>query len=331
MQSNKKNIVLVIPRRSAFYLPVTQALGGLGYAVSHFDHRIPDITTQILGTIQNTLSKSSKLRTITNSWINQKLLHSVKTKKPDYVLVIKGENLYPETIAEINKLGIQTINWYPDNIGLWDSLIITAPLYTHYFSVCLFLTQKLNKMSRKTHYLPVAGWADEKLKRTEKVYDVVFAGHVTKKRIEYFKELFPFDFHLWGYPQWKQTALAAHYQGQLTFDEVTEVYRKSKIVLNVATGNEDDPISIANLRNFEATGVGTFVLSSHNKATVQLFKPNKEMVFFETKEEMLKKLRYYLSHERIREGIAHAGWQKTKKVHTYTSRMKELFLTVEKS
>lgn len=324
----EKKVVLALPGHSSFLIPVSNALKMLGFEVYHFDYLKPNMGIRILSTFSNFFSLNKiKQNTIINI-INQELIESVRKIKPNYLLVIKGESLTKETLIKINKTGVTTINWFPDNDMLWNLLIKTASYYSYYFSVCHYLTKKLNKYGIKTNYLPVATEADEQINNFPKKYNLVFAGHLTNKRIKYFSQILDLGFDLWGYQHWKHSSLSSYYRGYLSADQVKETYRRSKIVVNVTTGDSNYKINIANLRNFETTGVGTFVLSQYNQATAELFKENKEIVFFRNSRELRRKALYYLNHDTVRDRVSRTGWLKTKNEHNYINRFKSMFKIV---
>ncbi|KKP59999.1 MAG: hypothetical protein UR52_C0001G0079 [Candidatus Gottesmanbacteria bacterium GW2011_GWA1_34_13] len=324
----KNKILFVSPRNSSFFIPIKHALTKLGMDVFTFDYLKPDVMSRMLGIISNLLN-SKRFKILRNNRINHQLIKKIKILKPNYFFTVKGEVFYPKTIEQINSLGIITINWYPDNLVLWQNLIKTAKTYKYFFSVCTMLTTKLNQTGRKTYYLPVAGQADIKIIQTPKIYDIVFAGHRTQKRINYFSEICDLNFNLWGYPHWKHTIMAPYYRNYLPVNRMQNIFRQAKIVINVLTGEKGIPINTANLRNFEATGVGTFILSEYCPALAKLFIEDQEMVFFRNKKELRQKAIYYLKRDKERERIAKNGWLKTRKDHTYIMRFNEMFSIIK--
>ena len=56
-----------------------------------------------------------------------------------------------------------------------------------------------------------------------------------------------------------------------------------------------------------------------------LFQENKEAAYFHSKEDLLKKIRFYLDNPDIRNNIAEAGYQRLlKDGHEVTDRVKEI-------
>jgi spore maturation protein CgeB len=82
------------------------------------------------------------------------------------------------------------------------------------------------------------------------------------------------------------------------------------------------------MRLFEATGVGTCLITDWKKNLQQLFEPDKEIVVYESAEEMVEKTKWLLNHPREREEIASAGKERTMKDHTYARRAEQLNLYI---
>lgn len=88
--------------------------------------------------------------------------------------------------------------------------------------------------------------------------------------------------------------------------------------INVAENNAN------NMRLFEATGVGTMLITDHKDNIGELFEVGKEIVTYSKPEEAAELIRYYTKHTEKANAIALAGQQRTLQEHTYKNRMKEL-------
>jgi spore maturation protein CgeB len=104
-----------------------------------------------------------------------------------------------------------------------------------------------------------------------------------------------------------------------------DMYRalaRSRITLNrhinVAENNAN------NMRLYEATGVGSMLLTDRKDNLHKLFDIDREVVTYSSKEEAAEKVSYYLDHPDEAARIAKAGQDRTHKEHTYAQRMKEL-------
>lgn len=79
-----------------------------------------------------------------------------------------------------------------------------------------------------------------------------------------------------------------------------------------------------NYRTFETTGCGTFLLTNYTPGLEKLFDIGKEIVVYESIEDMDNKVKYYLDNPEERNKIANAGHERAKKDHTYFERAKKL-------
>lgn len=106
-----------------------------------------------------------------------------------------------------------------------------------------------------------------------------------------------------------------------------QILRKSKITLN----HHGDIAPYANnCRLYEATGVGTLLITDWKENLHEMFDPGKEVVAYRTPEECAELIQYYLEHDEEREVIARAGQERTLREHTYHQRMEELVDIVRK-
>lgn len=104
--------------------------------------------------------------------------------------------------------------------------------------------------------------------------------------------------------------------------EMFQHLRGARVVLN----NHIDisPASASNMRLFEATGVGTLLLTDWRKNLVELFEPETEVLTYRTAEECVEKVRYILEHEETRRAIAGAGQRRTLRDHTFDNRAAQI-------
>jgi len=84
-----------------------------------------------------------------------------------------------------------------------------------------------------------------------------------------------------------------------------------------------------NIRLFEATGVGTLLITDWKENLHEIFEPGKEVVAYRTPEECVELTQYYLEHEDERRATASAGQQRVLREHTYRHRMQQLVEMVE--
>ena len=79
-----------------------------------------------------------------------------------------------------------------------------------------------------------------------------------------------------------------------------------------------------NMRLYEATGVGSLLVTDAKQNLAELFEPGREVVAYCDADDLVEQARHYLAHEDERRAIAAAGQARTLRDHTYAVRMREL-------
>ena len=85
-----------------------------------------------------------------------------------------------------------------------------------------------------------------------------------------------------------------------------------------------------NMRLYEATGMGSLLLTDRKDNLRQLFEEDREIVTYESKDEALEKYNYLINNPEELANIAKAGQLRTLKDHTYENRIKELIQIINK-
>jgi spore maturation protein CgeB len=94
--------------------------------------------------------------------------------------------------------------------------------------------------------------------------------------------------------------------------------------INVAENNAN------NMRLYEATGVGSLLITDRKDNLGEIFEIGKEVVAYSSPEEAAELIRYYIKHPDEADLIAKAGQARTLKDHTYKTRMNELMPILER-
>lgn len=100
--------------------------------------------------------------------------------------------------------------------------------------------------------------------------------------------------------------------------DMFQVLRNSKITLNIHA--DSSFFYASNMRLFEATGVGTCLLTDWKVNLHELFEPDKEVVVYKSADECVEKVKWLLRYPKKLEEIAFAGQTRTMKDHTYAQR-----------
>jgi hypothetical protein len=131
-----------------------------------------------------------------------------------------------------------------------------------------------------------------------------------------------------------ESPIHRHHRGAAWGHRMYEVLHRSRMTLNlhaiIDVRGEVDTNVAANMRLFEATGVGTCLVTEWKPNLHEHFDPDREVISFRSDEECVEKLRYYLANDAERRAIAEAGHRRTMRDHVYEVRMGELKAAWEK-
>ena len=104
--------------------------------------------------------------------------------------------------------------------------------------------------------------------------------------------------------------------------EMFQTLHDSEITLNTHIDLARDNAS--NMRLFEATGVGTCLLTEHQSDLADLFEPDVEVATYRNPEEAAEKATYLREHEEARRSMAAAGQKRVLREHTFAHRSRQI-------
>lgn len=117
--------------------------------------------------------------------------------------------------------------------------------------------------------------------------------------------------------------------GVLSDTEMIQMYSRSKINLGFSScGNthaNEERILQVRLRDFEVPMSGGFYMVEYMEELEEFFELDKELVCYTGPEDLAGKIKYYLSHDREREAIRRAGYQRCLRDHTWHKRFESAF------
>nr|MCR5527097.1 glycosyltransferase [Lachnospiraceae bacterium] len=105
------------------------------------------------------------------------------------------------------------------------------------------------------------------------------------------------------------------------YQEMPIAFKCAKINLNVTLRSIERGIP---LRCIDVMGAGGFLLTNYQEDMLQFFEPGVDFVYYESRQDMLEKIDYYLQHEEERKAIAASGHEKIRNFHTYDARIPEI-------
>lgn len=261
-------------------------------------------------------------------------LLQVATRRPyDLIFVLKGETIFPSTIARIRQhyKGL-IVNWMGDEPTHFPNIRSAFPFYN-----CIFLTdqgwvQTVRQMGYRAEHLPYG--CDPEIHRRETLTkeewqrfksDICYVGR-RDEREEWLARLSMNRriLKIWGYG-WEETSLAAlrpYIAGSaLNEEEMVKAFNAARIVLNL---QPTQLITGVNYKTHEIAGSGAFQLTDFKPEVAEMYEPGKEIVVFYSPEEIPELVERYLQDDRERQRIADAAQKRAYADHTLERRVRRM-------
>ena len=175
----------------------------------------------------------------------------------------------------------------------------------------------------------------ERLGSVAKDVDASFVGGISRNHgksipvLEYLADNTPIQFFGYGAGTLdRNSPIVSRHRGEVWGLDMYRALARSRITLNrhvnVAENNAN------NMRLYEATGVGSLLITDRKDNLNELFEVGKEVLTYSSQEEAAELIRYYLVHSDEAETIAKAGQARTLQDHTYKRRIEELAPILER-
>jgi len=335
-----KKLLFVTTKHSVFEEPIKNTFLYFGFDVKMIDFRdsvilMPETIIHRLVSKLPGKIKSNLYQRAYNS-VDRKILKVAHEFKPDYIFVLKAKDISIATLDELRKIG-KTMNYYPETMDHWEVIKKISPHYDYFLNYDSFVVDLLNKNKLgSAHYIPFSAdlnKSDEWQADVEYKYSIAFVGSFLKGRyserekiLDKVKDL---GLHIWGNKAWLETSLKNYYRGRPSTEEMLKIYHDSKIVINVDL-MPGTPGTGVNLRPFEVTAAGSLLLNHDDRKDIyNLFADGREFASFKGPEDIREKTQYYLDHNEERLRIAKAGFERTKRDHTYLDSFKKIIEIIQ--
>lgn len=271
---------------------------------------------------------------------NSALVAAARRLCPDVMLVVMGFDVRPETLERIKQeTGAVLINYATDDPFNWRTgtreLRESISLYDVYACTKKRIIGDVIKAGARNvqyarfgynpsvHFVEDCGSAQE---RERFAADVAFVGEADADRAPILealvKALPKLNLALYG-GLWRMSpGLRRYCRGTVRGREFRLALHEAKIAVNlVRLQNRDDHV----MRTFEGPACGAFMLNQRTEEHLDLFAEDREAAYFESVEEMVEKVRYFLDKDAERLRIQRAGHRKLKASrHTYEDRLNQI-------
>lgn len=264
------------------------------------------------------------------NWIHEIVRTQIDTIKPDI--------LYLSDPITFEGAFVRSLSWKPALIVGWRAANIPEGTDWTGFDVMLSSLASLREVARllgakrAEHFHPgYPAWINGLITDQKAEYDVIFSGSWTsaqhEKRNAYLKHIataseingFSCAYYLTGELHSMPPAVARFNKGGKFGIAMHRALRSGKIVIDARgsleiknVGNTIDlaKSETANMRIFEVTGAGCFLLTEYHENLRDYFQLGVEIETFRNERELVDKINYYLAHPVERDAIARRGQER---------------------
>lgn len=273
--------------------------------------------------------------------LNGRIKTAVKKFRPDLVFIVKGVIVRPNTIKYLKKIGIKTVSWSNDDMYAWHNRSLWYSWSLQHYD--LVVTQKsyncnlneLPSLGAKVLFQdkaidPDINYPVKNCNAFNVVHDVIFIGTKEQDRLEHLLYLAEHGvvIHIYGWsvPEDNLHSNLIFHNTHLYGADYNAALGCSKISLNFLRKMNRD---LQTSRSIEIPAAGGFMLTERTFEHQRLFQEGEEAEFFGSKEELLKKINYYIKNDKKRIEIANSGYLRClKSKYTFTNRIQEIVNTL---
>jgi spore maturation protein CgeB len=260
--------------------------------------------------------------------INKDILKKCLEIKPDLVFIYRGTHVNPNTMKKIKeKVGCKVFGYNNDDpfsssypAYFWRHYKNGVKYYDHIFSYRYkniedYKAMGYEKVSLlRSYYLNDSNFYIEDLPTKQYKCDVVFIGHYEDDgRDDAIKLLIDnnIDVKLYG-TLWNNSKYFRFFEDNLgkimpLYEDYNLGLNSAKIALVFLSKKNNDTYT---RRCFEIPATKTMMVSEYTDDLNSVFEQGKEAEYFRDKEELLKKIQYYLCHKDELNTIGENGYQR---------------------
>ena len=252
-------------------------------------------------------NESYKQPTAVRKKVSESAVKAYLKFKPDVVVNFAAYMITPEALEQMKDC--VKLLWIFDSIKNLSKIYSTLPYYKQIYSFEETDIAVFKAMGYECKFLPLCAdnriyYVENNDEKNEKPVDVCFIGHMTKSRVNFFRELhrqmpkinlkiygvYVGKFNFIGKILRKVRREENYFMNKyLTPDEINNLYNQSKICINV---HHNQTKSGGNMRLYEALASGTFEIVDANPYIEREFRDC--VGIYHNNAEMVELIKYYL-------------------------------------
>jgi spore maturation protein CgeB len=251
------------------------------------------------------------------------LLKQLDTFKPQLVLTLT-QVLSESVLHEIKKRRIYTATWWgdpPANMqrqGLlssqWDFIFIKDPNAVQKFKRVGLNAELLHEAMNPDWHKPIAKQSNNKVVVAGSFYD--YRNYLVKILLDHDIEV---DLYGRRLASWVDERIRKLHHGKYIIREgKSKAFGEGLACLNSTNMREGNSM---NCRAFEIAGAGGLQLMEQREIISDCFEPEKEILVFDSVEELIERVNFAKNHVNEARLIREAGYKRALSEHTYEKRL----------
>lgn len=269
--------------------------------------------------------------------INKNLLN-YNLSNTDIIFIIKGNEIYPNTIKNIkeNHPHIKFISFSLDDMYAWHNRSLFYTFGLKYYDLVVttksYNVKELLSIGAKRVMFTYQAFSKDIHKPiydNNYNHDILFIGFPEKERINSILHLANngIKVNIYGYPTaWEKYTInhpnIINHKKSLEKTDYAKAISSSKITLCFLRKINRD---LHTSRSIEIPACKGFMVAERTIEHLDLFEENKEAVYFDDDKELLEKVTYYLENKEERERIQENGYRKCLDIdYSYDNMVKKI-------
>ena len=248
------------------------------------------------------------------------LVEKVQNKNYDLIILLKTDTLNPKVVGTLNQYG-DTWYFFMDSKEVAHKINAFEYMKQSKYSSATFsdVVEHSNFMGNNTKWI-TQGFDPDVFKfkhGVQKDIDIFFAGTKTRERNLLVQKIRDQGFNIVCYGHgWNRPPVYHH--------QLVDLYNRSKLVLNFCRDGNGFSVRV-----FQVMATKAVMVSEYCQDLDFFFRNNIDIVWFNSKDDMLKKIRKLIVDTKTREKVAQNGFDLVTKKHSWESVLKKIINCIE--
>jgi hypothetical protein len=269
---------------------------------------------------------------------NAAILTAVEQLQPQAFVTVKGVHIDPDTLDQIRRMGIVTINYYPDfHFDHPGFELATLPLYSLVLTTKSFQVRFLEELvgAQRVTFLH-HGYSDlvffprvMAVDEQDYLADVTYVGNHSRTKENWLSSIVHrlpnVRLRIVG-SRWEHTRDAALKRCAIghvlagDFHVCAVEHSRINIAVHGDRHEQEGWQDLVSTRTFEIPACKGFMLHVDNSEVRELFAPGQEIDVFASEDELIEKIVYYLGRPQLRREMIERAYRRCVPTYGYNAR-----------